>query len=268
MAISYLVALFYCYAQPSQCFSSPCKEAVLSSKYNQALNKTIELEWQLSNVDVTKIDKNRKLIAFTFDDAPAKTLEQLIAVFLRYNAAHPAAPATATIFCNGCRVRRPVDTALHTAVAAGFELGNHTQNHKNLTTLSANEIREEIDKTDKLLSRYDGNCRHLFRAPYGELNAEVCSAIPAPAISWLIDTLDWTGVSAEAIYDTVWNRKSSGAIVLMHDGYENTVTALKRLLPDLYDAGYQAVTVSQMAKTHQCRLKIGSVYIRARKKTP
>ena len=54
--------------------------------------------------------------------------------------------------------------------------------------------------------------------------------------------------SAEEIYDTVWENKCSGAIVLMHDGYNNTLQALKRLLPDLYDAGYQAVTVSQMAK--------------------
>lgn len=224
--------------------------------------------WNASNVDVSRVDKRRKLIAFTFDDAPSGTLEDLIAVFLGYNATHPDAPAFATIFCNGCRIHRPIDSALHTAVTAGFELGNHTQNHKRLTTLSPDKLREEIDKTDERLFRYDGERRHLFRAPYGELNAEVCKAVGAPIIDWFVDTLDWTGISADSIYDTVWERKSSGTIVLMHDGYENTLRALKRLLPDLYEAGYQAVTVSQMAKVHQCPLKIGSVYTRARKKTP
>lgn len=224
--------------------------------------------WSTKDVDITSVNPHRKLIALTFDDSPDKTLEKLIAVFLGYNAAHPDAPATATIFCNGCRIHTPVDTVLYTAVTAGFELGNHTQNHKKLTTLCREELQQEIDKTDKRLSRYDEKSRHLFRAPYGELNDEACSLIPAPIISWFIDTLDWTGISAEQIYDTVWQNKSSGAIVLMHDGYENTVTALKRLLPDLYEAGYQAVTVSQMAKAHGCALKIGSVYTRARKKTP
>ena len=35
--------------------------------------------------------------------------------------------------------------------------------------------------------------------------------------------------------------------------------------PDLYEAGYQAVSVSQMAKAHGCKLKVGCVYTRARK---
>ena len=47
----------------------------------------------------------------------------------------------------------------------------------------------------------------------------------------------------------------------MHDGYAHTVDALKRLLPDLYNEGYQVVSVSQMAKMHGCTLKNGKVYI-------
>ena len=84
-------------------------------------------------------------------------------------------------------------------------------------------------------------------------------------IDWTIDTLDWTGVSEEDIYNSVFNYKFPGAIVLMHDGYNNTVSALKRLLPDLKAAGYQVVSVSKMAKAHHCTLQAGKVYIRARK---
>ena len=89
-----------------------------------------------------------------------------------------------------------------------------------------------------------------------------------PILNWTIDTLDWQGKTAQEIYDRVWQDKYAGAIVLMHDGYANTVTAMKRLLPDLKQAGYQAVTISQMSKAHDCPLRVGSVYIRARKKTP
>lgn len=223
--------------------------------------------WSVENVDTSRINRSRRLIAFTFDDAPSNRLEELVAVFLNYNATHPDAPASATLFCNGCRIHRPIDTALHAAVTAGFELGNHSQNHKKLTTLSWEELRKELDTTDERLSHYDGQSRHLFRAPYGEVNADVCSAVNAPVIDWFIDTLDWTGIPAEEIYDRVWKSKGSGVIVLMHDGYENTLTALKRLLPDLYEAGYQAVTVSQMAKAHACNLRCGAVYTRARKNT-
>jgi len=84
-------------------------------------------------------------------------------------------------------------------------------------------------------------------------------------IDWTIDTLDWTGVSADTIYHTVYENRFSGAIVLMHDGYKNTVEAVKRLLPDLKADGYQVVSVSLLAKTHNCTLQRGKTYIRARK---
>jgi len=222
--------------------------------------------WNVTDVDTENVRKDRKLIAFTFDDAPDKSLEQIVALFLKQTALHPETPATATLFCNGGKIWAGSETALHAAVTAGFEIGNHSQNHLRLTDLSQSRIRQEIDATDKLLSLYDKKSRHLFRAPYGACNEKVRAAVDVPIIDWFVDTLDWTGVSADVIYDTVWENKGSGVIVLMHDGYDNTLQALKRLLPDLHEAGYQAVSVSQMAKAHDCPLRIGGVYTRARKK--
>lgn len=220
--------------------------------------------WDTSDVDVSKIDPMRKLIAFTFDDAPASTLDAIVGAFLYFNSTHPDAPATATLFCNGMRLRPSTVQSVEIALTAGFELGNHTQNHHDLSKLSPSEIRQEIDETDKLLSRFDGKPRHLLRTPYGNVCENVRMQARTPIISWFIDTKDWTGIPAKQIYQSVWEQKHSGVIVLMHDGYPHTVSALKLLLPDLYDAGYQAVSVSQMAKVHQCQLKIGGVYTRAR----
>ncbi len=224
--------------------------------------------WDVTDVDVSHIHPDRKLIAFTYDDAPAAKLENLLAVFTAYNEANPDCIATATLFCNGNRIDETFSHTLRSALALGFELGNHTFSHPDLTKLSPLEIASEIDETDGVLSRLDGKPRHLFRAPYGKISEQVREQAQTPILNWTIDTLDWTGKTAQEIYDSVWEQKYAGAIVLMHDGYENTITAMKRLLPDLKQAGYQAVTVSQMSKAHDCPLRIGSVYIRARKKTP
>lgn len=222
--------------------------------------------WDVSCVDTSRIQHGRKLIALTFDDAPASTIDPILKVFLDFNVTHADAPATATLFCNGKNVTSAARTSLQTAFAVGFELGNHTQHHYNLPCLSGSEIQTEIEQTDAILKAFDGKPTHLLRAPYGNVNDSVRQAAKTPIISWFIDTLDWTGRSPEDIYTTVWENKFSGCIVLMHDGYLGTVEALARLLPDLYEAGYQVVTVSQMAKAHNCPLKIGSVYTRARKK--
>ena len=225
--------------------------------------------WDVTNVDISSIDPDRKLIAFSFDDAPALNLENLLAVFTSYNEKNPDCIASATLFCNGNRIDETFSHTLRSALALGFELGNHTFSHPDLTKLSPLELANEIDETDGILSKLDGNPRHLFRAPYGKISEQVRVQVQTPILNWTIDTLDWKGRTAQEIYDSVWEQKYAGAIVLMHDGYANTVTAMKRLLPDLKEAGYQAVTISQMSKAHDCPLRVGSVYIRARKqKTP
>lgn len=221
--------------------------------------------WNLSAIDVTDVSPTRKLIAFTFDDAPSRTLENIMAVYADYNEKYPNAPAFATVFYNGGLFDMQTERLLAAAHAMRFEFGNHTHSHYDLTTLNEEQLRDEIDQTDELLYKIDGKKRHLLRAPFGKTNELVKATAPTPMIDWTIDTLDWTGASEDAIYHAVFDNRFSGAIVLMHDGYEHTVDALKRLLPDLYEDGYQVVSVSQLAKMHNCTLKQGKVYIRARK---
>ena len=133
--------------------------------------------------------------------------------------------------------------------------------------LSEQDLLSEIAKTDEILQRADGKPYHLLRAPFGRINETVKKIAPTPLIDWTIDTIDWTGANADEIYNTVMQNRFSGAIVLFHDGYTPTIEALKRLLPDLQDDGYQVVSVSQLAKMHNCRLQRGKVYIRARKQS-
>lgn len=222
--------------------------------------------WDDAGVDLSKVRTKRKLVALTFDDAPRNKLENLLAVFTSFNENNPDCHASATVFCNGNLLDEHARTLLHTALVAGWELGNHTQNHLDLTALSTQEQRIEIDRTDALLQTVDGNARHLLRAPFGRIDDRIRALANAPIIDWTVDTRDWTGVSAETIVREVLSKIYAGAIVLMHDGFEQTVEAVKTLLPALKSAGYQAVSVSAMAKAHACKLRNGSVYIRARKR--
>lgn len=223
--------------------------------------------WDVSKTDVSKVDPSRKLIAFTFDDAPSKTMENIFAVYANYNDHNPDCIASATVFFNGGLMDTQSQHHLYVACALGFELGNHTHTHADLTTLTTQQITDEIQRTDKILEKADGKPYHLLRAPFGRTNESVKTCAFTPLIDWTIDTLDWTGVSADEIFESVFSQRFSGAIVLMHDGYENTVEALKKLLPALKEDGYQVVNVSQLSKLQNCPLKRGNVYIRARKRS-
>lgn len=236
--------------------------AEISLEEKQALEEGV---WDLTDVDLSKIDPSRKLIAFSFDDSPSRTLENILAVYAQFNESNPDCPASATIFCNSVKFDAQTPHLLSTCLAMGMELGNHTHSHYDLTTLDEDTLRAEIDKTDKALFALDGKKRHLLRAPFGKTNDLVKEVSSTPIINWTIDTLDWSGVSEDSIYRTVYENRFSGAIVLMHDGYKHTINALKRLLNDLKTDGYQVVSISQLAKAHGCTLRNGSTYIRARK---
>lgn len=254
------------------CFSS-CQTHAFSGEVSSPVSitesasvvETDEDVWDVSSVNVSKIDRNRKLISFTFDDAPSRHLQDLLDVFASYNALNPDCPASATLFCNSNRFDNDSVSTLKKACALGFELGNHTHSHFDLTTLSEKELKTEIDKTDRILKKIDGRERHLLRAPFGKADEFVKTFAPAPLIDWTIDTLDWTGIEEENIFTQVYSNLADGNIVLMHDGYEHTVSALKRLLPALKETGYQVVGVSELAKSHNCVLRRGNVYIRARR---
>ncbi len=222
--------------------------------------------WDVSNVDVSQLNLERKHVSFTFDDAPGKTLEQLVAVFTQFNKNNPDCKASATVFFNGAYFNEYTVPAAHAAFAAGFEMGNHTYSHFNLCSLDPQTLQKEIDDTDVILKQIDGKDRHLLRAPYGNLNETVKKVATVPIIDWSIDTLDWQKPEVEVICERVYNGLENGAIVLMHDGFENTVEAVKILLPELKRRGYQVTTVSALSKIHSCSLKTGSVYTRARSK--
>ena len=223
--------------------------------------------WDTSRFDTSLINKDKKLIAFSFDDAPGKTLENILAVFADFNENNPDCIATATVFCNGRLISESSARTLSMATLLGWELGNHTYSHCDLALLPDNRLPEEIVSVEEQLTAIDNAPHHLFRAPYGKVTEEAKAFVKVPVCNWTIDTLDWTGISAEEIYNTVMTQAYAGAIVLLHDGYLETVRALKRLLPDLKNNGYQVTGISQMSKAHNCPLKNGNEYIRCRPKS-
>ena len=220
--------------------------------------------WQ-NTADLSHIQTTKKLVAFTFDDAPHKNMENILSVFANYNESHPNHIACATFFINSYFLDDTTLPILYTANVMGMELGNHTHSHLDLTTLSKEETIREISITDQLLQKVDGKPYHLLRAPFGRINDTVCLLAHSPIIDWSIDTLDWQQKNTKEICQTVLDNVFDGAIVLMHDGFEGSLNALKILLPALEEKGYQVCSVSQLAKANGVHLKKSKVYVRARK---
>ncbi|WP_099466942.1 polysaccharide deacetylase family protein [Konateibacter massiliensis] len=134
---------------------------------------------------------------------------------------------------------------------AGHDLGNHSQNHKQMSKLSKAECMEEIQKPHDLVKELTGIDMFLFRPPYGDYNntlVEAAYEISYYPIQWDVDSLDWKDYGADDIIKRVVNHKNlgNGSIILCHNGAKYTADALDSLITGLQDKGYELVPISQL----------------------
>lgn len=185
------------------------------------------------------IDKNKKMVAITFDDGPhAANTEQILQI-LSDNGAH------ATFFMLGQNVSTYPEV-VKKVYEGGHEIGNHTWNHPQLTKLSADQISSQVSKTSDAIYNITGERPKLVRPPYGAINATVKSVINEPLILWNIDSLDWKSRDENQIVPLVMESVQDGDIILLHDIHATTVPAVKRIVEQLVQEDYQLVTVSQL----------------------
>lgn len=133
----------------------------------------------------------------------------------------------------------------------GHDLGNHSENHKQMSTLSQTECREEIMKVHEKVKELTGYEMDLFRPPYGDYNNQVINVTYACGyypIQWDVDSLDWKDYGVEEIINTVCNHKNlgNGSIILCHNGAKYTAQALDEMLTTLKEKGYEIVPLSQL----------------------
>lgn len=212
---------------------------------------------QVYNADreayLNSIKGKKKLIAFTFDDGPGKSsTNKLLDSLNNYNA-------RVTFFVMGDRVATYAST-IKRAYEMGNEIGSHTYSHKNLTKISGDELRQEINKTNKAIEKVIGVHPGVTRPPYGSYNDSVKNAVGTPLILWNVDTLDWKSRNAQKVCNHIVSHAHDGAIVLMHDIYETSVDGAIMAMDILQHEGYAFVTVSEMAALKGKTLSDGTVY--------
>lgn len=194
----------------------------------------------------------QKAVALTFDDGPSSFTDRLLDCLEQNNA-------KATFFMVGTEIDSFPDEVKRMK-ELGCELGNHTYDHTDLTTLSADEITSEISRVDEKLVELTGQGASVVRPPYGSINDTVKAAIGTPMILWSIDTLDWKTEDVESTVEEVMNNVEDGSIILMHDIYSASVDAAEILIPQLIEEGYQLVTVHELAALHHTELSAGIAY--------
>ena len=214
---------------------------------------TFSKKGKLKSKGDVNIDASKPMVALTFDDGPGERTGELLAQLEKYNA-------HATFFMQGKNIPGKEDF-VKKMKEIGCELGNHSYDHPQLTKLSADKIANQIGTTNNLIQQAAGSTATVMRPPYGAINDTVRSSVGLPMILWSIDTLDWKTRNAQSSIDTVMNDVQDGDVILMHDIHTESIDAALVLIPKLEEAGYQLVTVSEMAKAKGVALQNGEKYV-------
>ncbi len=208
-------------------------------------------------VQLQTIDPDKPMVALTFDDGPSAHTERLLDIFAEHGG-------KGTFFVLGNLIDGREDTLCRT-VDEGHEVANHSWDHRQLTSLTEEEIKDQIMMTRAKIYDVTGKDTLIVRAPYGacdEMVQTVGEEVGVSFYNWSIDTLDWQNKDPQAIYDAVIDNVSDGDIILCHDLHETTIDAMELVIPKLIEEGYQLVTVSELMEYSGQDIKAGTLYNR------
>ena len=192
--------------------------------------------------------QKRPMLALTFDDGPGEYTQELLDC-LEENNAH------ATFFMLGQNVSVYPD-APKRMLEIGCEIGSHSWDHTQLTTIDLDAVAKQFSDTDNALIEACGQAASVARAPYGDGNTDIYNTVAKPFFMWSLDTEDWRLMDADADYDAVMNGDlTDGSIILMHDIHQPSVQAAIRFIPELVAKGYKLVTVIEMAEAKNVDLQ-------------
>lgn len=183
-------------------------------------------------------------IALTFDAAWGnEDTKQIMEILKKHDV-------KVTFFMTGGWVEKyPDDVKM--ILAEGHDLGNHSQNHKNMSQLSDSEKESELMTVHNKVKELTGYDMFLFRPPYGDYDSAVVKTAKKCgyyAIQWDVDSLDWKDYGVDSIIKTVTQHKhlGNGSVILCHNGAKYTAQALDTMITTLKDAGYQFVPLSEL----------------------
>ena len=250
-------------AQPTSSAASPSaprtttatSTTVIRSSATRATTSAAQgcgLPAALLGKDLTLVPGAAKVVALTFDaGANANGVPSILATLA-------GRQVPGTFFLTGAFV-----DAFPTAsrqIAAAYPIGNHTQNHKDLTQLTTAGVQTEIRTGAASIQRVTGvNPRPYFRFPYGAVNTRIIATVNAECyvpFRWTVDSWGWKGtaggMSADEVQRRVVGALRPGTIVLMHvgsnpdDGTTFDANALPRIIDAIRAQGYTFVTLEHV----------------------
>ncbi len=193
--------------------------------------------------EISKVDTSKKQAVITINAGfGEKSAEGILTALKKHNE-------KATFFLVGEWVEDHPELTKRIA-REGHEIFNHSYSHPDYPSLTAEEIKNDLQKMDDVLYNLTGlRTRPYYRAPSGARNLAVNQAAAEAGfqhIYWSLDPQDWrTDISGETIKNQVLSNIHPGAIILFHIANSATGEVIDEIFTKLKDEGYELVSLTE-----------------------
>jgi len=178
------------------------------------------------------------VVSFTFDDGPnpPDTL-RLLTVLRKHHVR--------AVFCLWGDFVREHPEVVRRIAAHGHVLCNHSMHHDDLSALTPERIRADLEATSALIRDAVPRARiPYFRAPYGSWGAspQIAAELGMQPLGWRLAISDWEPPGTDVLVQRLRDRIAPGAVVLMHDGggdRSQTVAAVDQFIPEIRAEGWR-----------------------------
>ena len=185
-----------------------------------------------------------KYIAWTVDDGADPEVVRAYAEF-----AHRTGTRL-TFFINGQypAFKQHRDLLLPLVKSGQLQIANHTYSHAALTSLTDEQIVQELTRNDEEIRRLFGvSSKPYFRPPYGYYDARVLAAAASCGFTrpvlWYGSLADSSNISSAEVYAYAEKYALAQHIVIGHLNYRGVVSELDRIRALLDRRGLKTVTI-------------------------
>nr|WP_188887780.1 delta-lactam-biosynthetic de-N-acetylase [Paenibacillus radicis (ex Gao et al. 2016)] len=158
----------------------------------------------------------------------------------------------AVFFVTGHYVKDKPDLVRRMA-AEGHLVGNHSWSHPDMTQLSAEQIRSELEKVKESVTALTGQpAMSYLRPPRGIFNDNVLAVSKDSGytnVFWSVAYKDWDVNSQKGpsyAYEQVMKQLHPGAVILLHTVSKDNAGALGAIIEEARRQGYVFKSLDQM----------------------
>ncbi len=216
--------------------------AILSSALIAA--PALVVEWvKRSSPDVVfQVPVEERVVALTIDDGPSESTREILGVLEEHGA-------KATFFVIGSQVEAYPELARE-MVEAGHELGHHMMEDVPSLDLPEDQFQERFQEMDRILEGYGGSW--LFRPASGWYHDDMVEFAQERGYLTVLGSVYPFDAHVPSSGFASWyvrQHAGPGDILVLHEGLGRgvrTIDALRTILPELKERGYQVVSVSHL----------------------